>query len=76
LDIILPGKSGFEIMEELETAKIKPAFMVISNLGQNEDLERAQKHGSLAYFVKSKVNLDEIAEKLKTFFESEGGKGK
>lgn len=68
LDIILPGKTGFEVLEEMSAAKIKIPFMVVSNLGQKEDLDRAEKLGTLAYFVKSKMTLETLSSKINSFF--------
>lgn len=70
LDIILPGKGGHEILEELKKAKVKVPFMVISNLGQDEDVSRAKGQGALAYFVKSRIALDELIGAVKAFLSS------
>lgn len=67
LDIILPGKGGHEILEEFKKAKNKTPFMVISNLGQDEDVERAKKQGAIFYFVKSHIALDELVSAVTTF---------
>lgn len=68
VNIILPGKSGFEIMAELATTKPKIPFMVISNLSQPEDIKRANEYGALHYFVKSSIELNELTTALRTFF--------
>lgn len=70
LDIILPGKGGHEILEELKKTKIQTPFMVISNLGQEEDVDRAKKQGAVSYFVKSRIALDELVSAVKTFLGS------
>lgn len=71
LDIILPKKSGFEVMEEV---KKNPQFkgqkipiIIISNLGQPEDIERGRKLGAIEYFIKAKISIDELIEKIKSF---------
>lgn len=66
LDIILPGKSGFEILEELAARKVKAPFMILSNLGQAEDIERAKSYGAIHYFVKSSVNLDDLVTVIRS----------
>ena len=68
LDIILPNKGGFEILEDLALAKTKPAFMVISNLGQPEDIRRAKEYGALHYFIKSNIQLGELTDAVRNFF--------
>jgi DNA-binding response OmpR family regulator len=66
LDIILPGKSGFEILEELAARNVKAPFMILSNLGQAEDIERAKSYGAIHYFVKSSVNLDDLVTVIRS----------
>jgi len=71
LDIILPKKSGFYVLEELnkdENLKKIPVF-VISNLGQQEDIEKAQKLGVVNYFVKAGLSLEGLVDKIKEFSE-------
>ena len=69
LDIILPRKSGFAVLEEIsrdENFKKIPVF-VISNLGQKEDIEKAKKYGVVNYFVKAGLSLEELIKKIKDF---------
>ncbi|MGC8981574.1 MAG: response regulator [Minisyncoccia bacterium] len=71
LDIILPKKSGFFVLEELnkdENLKNIPVF-IISNLGQQEDIEKAKKLGVENYFVKAGLSLEGLVEKIKEFSE-------
>jgi len=73
LDIILPKKSGFEVMEEIRNnpqvqGKDVPVI-IISNLGQPEDIARGQDLGAIEYFVKAKTSIDELVEKIKAFLE-------
>ena len=67
LDIILPKKSGFEVMEEVrENPKLeKLAVVIISNLGQPEDMVRGQQLGAIEYFIKAKTPIDELIKKIK-----------
>ncbi len=69
LDLILPKISGFELME---TLRADPQFeqapiIVISNLGQESDMSRGQSLGAIQYFVKAKVSIEELVEKVKVF---------
>lgn len=72
MDIILPRKSGFEVMEELRAdPQISSApIMIISNLGQDSDIQRGKELGAVEYFVKAKISIDELIEKIKEFLES------
>lgn len=66
LDLVLPGMSGFEILEKLKadprTAPIP--VIVLSNLDQRDDMERCFKLGASKYFVKALVTLDRIFEEI------------
>lgn len=73
LDIILPKKSGFEVMEEIKNnpqmqGKEIP-IIIISNLGQPEDIARGQDLGAIEYFIKARTSIDELVEKIKVFLE-------
>ena len=71
LDIILPKKTGFGFLEDLQkdpNLKSIP-IMVVSQLGQPEDIEKGINLGAIEYFVKAKVSLDELVSKIKKFFE-------
>lgn len=67
LDLILPKKDGFEVIEELkkdpETAHIK--IIVLTNLESSKDVERALALGATNYLVKANYELDEVVEKVK-----------
>jgi DNA-binding response OmpR family regulator len=71
LDLILPKKSGFEVMEEikndLQTSSKEVPIVIISNLGQPEDVNRGQELGAIEYFVKAKTSIDELVGKIKEF---------
>ena len=71
LDIILPKKSGFEVMEEVnknpQLKNKKTPIIIISNLGQPEDIERGRQLGAIEYFIKAKISIDELIEKIKSF---------
>jgi len=66
LDVILPGKTGFEILEEMrEDGDLKSTKVVItSNLGQELDVERGKQLGA-EYVVKARTSLDDIINKVK-----------
>ena len=69
LDIILPQKSGFFI---LETLRQDPQFknipiLAISNLSQLEDIEKAKKLGITEYLVKANISLENLVNKVKHY---------
>lgn len=66
LDIVLPGKNGFEVLEELraeEQFKTLPVI-IISNLSQPQDIERAKKLGVSEYLVKANFMPNEFVDKI------------
>jgi len=71
LDIILPGKSGFEIMESMKSnANLnKIPIMIISNLGQESDIERGRKLGAVEYFVKARTSINDLIKKVNVFLQ-------
>src|SRR4030042_1617999 len=67
LVLILPGIDGFEV---LSRAKEDPAIssipvIILSNLGQKEDIERGLKLGAVDYLIKAHFTPGEIIEKIK-----------
>ena len=72
LDIILPGKSGFDVLEEIRSDpqlqdKKDIPVIIISNLGQESDMERGKDLGVVDYFVKARVSIDELVNKVNSF---------
>ncbi|MEK7173907.1 MAG: response regulator [Patescibacteria group bacterium] len=67
LDILLPDMNGFEMLEEMRKDGAISAIPVIilSNLGQNEELERARVLGAKDFLVKSKYTPAEIIARIK-----------
>jgi len=69
LDLILPKKSGFEVLEKISTdpqLKDMPVI-IISNLGQTSDIQRGKELGAIEYFVKAKISIDDLILKIKEF---------
>lgn len=72
LDIIIPKKSGFEVLEEMKvdpTLKKIPVI-IASNLGQDGDVERGKALGAIAYFIKAQISIDDIINRVKMFLET------
>lgn len=67
LDMILPEKDGFELLEEMkadERLKDVPVI-ILSNLGQASDIEQGRKLGAVDYLVKATVTMKEVVERVK-----------
>ena len=75
LDIILPGKSGFEVLEEMRSDpqlqdKKSVPVIIISNLGQESDIERGKQLGVVDYIVKARISIDELVKKINYYISS------
>ncbi|HOA47751.1 MAG TPA: response regulator [Candidatus Paceibacterota bacterium] len=67
LDLILPGFDGFEVLEKIKSsaATVDTKVIVLSNLGQKEDIDRAMKLGAEDYLIKAHFTLEEIVKKIR-----------
>jgi DNA-binding response OmpR family regulator len=69
LDIILPALDGFQILHEIrkDTDKVvaKVPVIMLSNLGQDDDIKKAMEMGANDYLVKAHFTTEEIAQKIK-----------
>jgi|SRR3989344_7271623 len=67
LDLILPGIDGFEVLRQIkedpETSKVP--VIILSNLGQKDDVERGVQLGASDYMVKAHFTPGEIVAKIK-----------
>ncbi len=68
LDLILPGIDGFEVLAKVkdDPALAPIPVIILSNLGQREDVEKGLKLGAVDYLVKAHFTPNEIIEKVKT----------
>jgi len=71
LDLLLPTIDGFEVLEKLkqdpDTAKI--SVIVLSNLGQKEDIDKCLNLGATDYLIKSQLTPEEIIVRVKEVME-------
>lgn len=69
LDIVMPVKDGFETLRELKAdANLKSVkVVVLSNLGQEEDIKKAKELGAQDYIVKANVSIQQMMSKIKSF---------
>lgn len=68
LDLILPKLNGFEALEEIrKNASLKKTpVIVLSNLGQEEDIKRAEALGATDYLVKANFSIQDVVQKIKS----------
>ncbi len=68
LDLILPGADGFEVLSKTkeDPSLVSIPIIILSNLGQREDVEKGLKLGAVDYMIKAHFTPGEIVEKIKT----------
>jgi DNA-binding response OmpR family regulator len=67
LDILMPELDGFEVLKvvkEDEDTKNIP-ILIMSNLGQEDHIEKGMKMGAIGYIVKSQFTPSKVVEKIK-----------
>ena len=67
LDLILPRIDGFDILERIKKDQKLKALpvLVLSNLGQKEDVARAMSLGAEDFLIKSNFTLGEVIGRIK-----------
>lgn len=67
LDLILPGIDGFEVLTRIkqDSALSLIPVMILSNLGQKEEVDKGLNLGAIDYLVKAHFTPGEIVEKIK-----------
>ena len=67
LDVVMPAMDGFELLETIKRDKLAPRAKVIilSNLGQQSDIDKGNALGADGYIVKANATPSEVVEKVK-----------
>jgi CheY-like chemotaxis protein len=73
LDIIMPEKGGFEVIEEMNTSEDlnlkKIPVIIVSNSGQPVEIDKALALGVRDYLIKTKFDPQEVLDKVKVQLE-------
>lgn len=67
LDLMLPTMDGFAVLEHIRSrpdALKSTPIIIVSNLGQQKDVEKAKALGANDYLVKAEVPIEEIVAKI------------
>ncbi|HLC76380.1 MAG TPA: response regulator [Candidatus Peribacterales bacterium] len=67
IDIIMPKMDGFTVLAKLHESGKTSNVIVLSNLGQKEDMEKAKEMGVSNYLVKSNTPISRIVDAIKAF---------
>ena len=65
MDLMMPKLDGFSVLEQIQKKGIKIPVIIMSNLSQEMDQEKAIKAGAISYFVKSDIKLFEVITFIK-----------
>lgn len=68
LDIMMPKVDGYGVLGHIKDNKIKTSVIVLSNLSQQEDVDRVKALGAKDFFVKSNTSLVQMIELVENFF--------
>ncbi len=64
LDLILPEKDGFAVLQHIREKDASLKVIVLTNLGQPEDRQRLQQMGIAGYYVKSEISIYNLISKI------------
>jgi CheY-like chemotaxis protein len=62
LDIVMPGMTGFDILEAVRKENLAPSakYIVLSNQGQDADMDRAKELKADGYIIKASAIPSEV----------------
>lgn len=68
LDLIMPKANGFEVLKAISLIPglERTPVVIVSNLAQDSDIEKARQLGAREYFVKVKISIDDLISKIET----------
>jgi len=76
LDLLLPDRSGFEVLASLnERLPNHPPVVILSNYGEPSMIDRGRSLGAIEYVVKSRVTPADISRRIPTWVERGRGGG-
>jgi len=67
LDLILPGIGGFDVLAKMkeDMALADIPVIILSNLGQQEDVDKGMQLGAVDFMIKAHFTPNEIVEKIR-----------
>ena len=66
LDLIMPKLNGFQVLNALkkDAATAHIPVIILSNLGQDRDVQQAMEAGATAYFIKADLSLQALVQRV------------
>ena len=67
LDIVLPNMDGWQVLKQIKNIEgvEKMKILVLSNLGQKEEVEKGLRLGADKYLIKSDFTPSQVVEEIK-----------
>jgi len=75
LDIVMPGMDGIALLQVVQKEHLLPdaLLIILSNLGQKEDINRGLRLGVDDYIVKAQFTPTEVVERVSSLLEKKRG---
>jgi DNA-binding response OmpR family regulator len=70
LDVVMPTMDGFETLKQMKADNINVKTLMLSNLSQEEEIEKAKRLGAIGFIVKSNTTLAEIIDQIKKLLDN------
>ncbi len=70
LDIMLPGKDGISVLADVSKINSRVPVAMLTNLADDSLVKRAFELGAVGYFLKARVNKEELLKEVKGFVEA------
>ena len=73
VDLVMPAMDGFEFLTVVRDEKLAVGALVIilSNLGQQEDIDRGLSLGAAGYIIKASATPSEVVAKVEEILEKQ-----
>ena len=71
LDIMMPKKNGYEVLQEIKAAQETKDIpvVILSNLAHEEDVKKGMDLGAIEYIIKGDYSLNKVLEMIKKHLE-------
>ena len=67
LDLLMPKKSGYDVLQYLLDHKIDVPVVVLSNLSEPKEMDRCRALGALDFLIKSHLDPEQLWSKIERY---------
>ncbi len=71
LDLMLPKIDGFAVLQTLRQRQINTHIIILTNLSQREDIDKAAALGVHDFFIKTQTSLSDLINQINTIVNSD-----